>query len=232
MRRVRPRHLALVSSRVHDATRSHASLIRAGRSHPITVNGQTMQGTRVLWTGPGFFSTMQMPILRGRDRGNRSPGRSACRVISELFARRNFGAADPIGRRVEIGGSLKVGGVPLSLKIVGISATARYGGIKREIPPVVYVSDGQIPPAQPRQVTYPLRTDGDPLRYAAAVRQIVHEADARVPVTNLKTQAAGIAKTLNQEIVFARLSHDLCDRGLDNRPCWFLRHAGVCGGAP
>ena len=54
-------------------------------------------------------------------------------------------------------------------------------------------------------MTYALRTDGDPLRYAAAVRQIVHEADARVPVTNFKTQAADIDQTINQEIVFARL---------------------------
>ena len=54
-------------------------------------------------------------------------------------------------------------------------------------------------------MTYALRTDGDPLRYVGAVRQIVREADARVPVTNVKTQAADIDQTINQEIVFARL---------------------------
>ena len=53
---------------VRDVTLSHASLIRAGRSHPITVSGRpTDQGTRVLWTGPRFFTTMQIPILRGRE---------------------------------------------------------------------------------------------------------------------------------------------------------------------
>jgi len=191
---------------VHDATLSHASLIRASRSHPITVNGQATQGTRVLWTGPRFFSTMQIPLLRGREIAETDrQGAPRVAVISELFASRNFGEADPIGRRIEIGGSLKVGGVPLSFEIVGISATVRYGGIRREIPPVVYVPYAQIPAAQVRQMTYALRTDGDPLRYAAAVRQRVHEADARVPVANLKTQAADIAQTINQEIVFARL---------------------------
>ena len=54
-------------------------------------------------------------------------------------------------------------------------------------------------------MTFALRTDGDPLRYVGAVRQIVREADARVPVTNVKTQAADIDQTINQEIVFARL---------------------------
>jgi len=41
--------------------------------------------------------------------------------------------------------------------------------------------------------------------YAGVVREIVHEADARVPVTNIKTQTADIDQTINQEIVFARL---------------------------
>ena len=54
-------------------------------------------------------------------------------------------------------------------------------------------------------MTYALRTDGDPLGYAGAIRQIVHDADGRVPLTNFKTQAADIDQTINQEIVFARL---------------------------
>ena len=54
-------------------------------------------------------------------------------------------------------------------------------------------------------MTYALRTDGDPLRYVSAVRRIVHGADPRVPVTNVRTQAAEIDQTINQEIVFARL---------------------------
>jgi predicted permease len=191
---------------VREATLSHASLIRAGRAHPIMVNGQPIQGTRVLWTGPRFFTTMQIPILRGREiEETDRQGTPRIVVVSELFARTNFGDADPIGRRIEIGGSLKVGGAPIVLEIVGIAATVRYGELRREIPPVVYVPYAQIPPAQLRQMTYALRTDGDPLGYAAAVRQIVRQADARVPITNLKTQATDIDQTINQEIVFARL---------------------------
>jgi ABC-type antimicrobial peptide transport system permease subunit len=52
---------------------------------------------------------------------------------------------------------------------------------------------------------YAIRTESDPLRYAGVVRQIVHDADRRVPVTNLHTQATDIDQTINQEIVFARL---------------------------
>jgi macrolide transport system ATP-binding/permease protein len=37
------------------------------------------------------------------------------------------------------------------------------------------------------------------------VREIVRQADPRVPVTDVKTQAAQIDQTMNQEIIFARL---------------------------
>jgi macrolide transport system ATP-binding/permease protein len=191
---------------VRDATLSHASLIRAGRGHPVTVNGLPTRGTYILYTGPRFFTTMQIPMLRGREiaEGDRQ-GTPPVAVVSDLFARTNFGDADPVGRHIEVGGSMKVGGEPLVLEIVGVAATARYGGLKNEIPPVVYVPYAQIPPPILREMTYALRTDGDPLRYVAAVRRIVHEADGRVPMNNLKTQAADIEQTFNQEIVFARL---------------------------
>ena len=191
---------------VREATLSHASLIRAGRAHPVTVNGLPTRGTRILYTGPRFFTTMQIPMLRGREiaEGDRQ-GMPPVAVVSDLFARANFGDADPMGRHIEIGGSLKSGDVPLVLEIVGVAASVRYGGIKRESPPVVFVPYAQVPMPALREMTYALRTDGDPLRQVDAVRRIVHEADRRVPVTNFKTQAADIDQTINQEIVFARL---------------------------
>ena len=149
---------------------------------------------------------MQIPMLRGREISERDrQGALPVAVVSELFARTNFGDADPIGRHIAIGGSIKVGGEPLVLEVVGVAASARYGGLKHDVPPVVYVPYAQLPTAQLRQMTYAMRTQSDPMRYAGTVRQIVHEADSRVPVTNLKTQAADIDQTINQEIVFARL---------------------------
>jgi macrolide transport system ATP-binding/permease protein len=198
------RRLSEVPS-VRDATLSHASLIRAGRSHPVTVDGLPTRGTRILYTGPRFFTTMQIPMLRGREiaEGDRH-GTPPVAVVSDLFVKTNFGDANPAGRHIEVGGSLKVG-EPLVLEIVGVAANARYGDLKREIPPVIYVSYAQVPPPRLQEMTFALRTFGDPLRYVGAVRQIVHEADGRIPLTSIRTQAAEIDQTINQEIVFARL---------------------------
>jgi macrolide transport system ATP-binding/permease protein len=186
---------------VRHATLSHASLIRAGRAHPVMVNGVQAQGHRILQAGPDFFTTMQIPVQRGREIDDRDRlGATPVAVVSDLFARTYFGDQDPIGRRLKVGGSLD-----LEPEVIGVAATARYGGLKRKTPPVVYLSYAQIPSPELRQMVFALRTDGDPLRYVGAVRQIVRAADARVPLTNIKTQAADIDQTISQEIIFARL---------------------------
>jgi predicted permease len=188
---------------VRAATLSHASLIRAGRSHPITVNGTLAVGTRFLQTGPGFFSTMQIPILQGREIDARDrEGSLPVVVVSELFARSFLPNQNPLGRHINAG----VTGTPLDLEVIGVAAEARYGPLKGANPPVVYVPYAQMPPGRLQQMVFALRTDGDPLRtILPAVRAIVREADSRVPVTNVVTQRDEIDRTMNQEIVLARL---------------------------
>ena len=57
----------------------------------------------------------------------------------------------------------------------------------------------------PDRVTYALRTAGDPLSYVNTVHEIVREADSRIPLTNVVTQAAEIDRTISREITFAKL---------------------------
>jgi ABC-type antimicrobial peptide transport system permease subunit len=89
------------------------------------------------------------------------------------------------------------------LQIVGVSADLRYGGLKREGNPMtVFVAASQF---SPDRVTWALRTAGDPLRYVRSVQEIVREADSRIPVTNVITQAAEIDRTISRELTFAKL---------------------------
>ena len=191
---------------VRDATLSHASLIRAGRSHPVTISGLPTRGTRMLFTGPRFFTTMQIPILQGREIAESDrQGTQLVAVVSDLFARNNFGDVERCGAAHRGRRQHERRRRAPRFRNRRCRRKRRYGGLKRDIPPVVYVPYAQLPPPRLREMTYALRTVGDPLRYVGVVRQIVQEADGRVPVTNLKTQAADIDQTINQEIVFARL---------------------------
>ena len=187
---------------VRAVTLSHSSLIRAGRQHPVSIDGVAAEGTRFMQTGPLFFSTMQIPILQGREIDERDrAGTLPVAVVSDQFAKTFLPNQNPLGRKVHVGGSAG----PLDLEVVGVAATARYGPLKYANPPVIYVPYSQLPIKQVRQMTYALRTDGDPLRHASTIRQIVHDADSRIPITRVTTQAAEIDETINQEIVLARL---------------------------
>jgi predicted permease len=148
---------------------------------------------------------MQIPILAGRDlqEGDR-PGSPLIAVINEVFAKANFGDRSPLGQRLTMREAGEGGRVARDMEIVGVSRNARYGGLTRAIPPVVYMPyDQGYPP--PDQMVYALRTSGDPLRYVDSVREMVRQADARVPVSEVRTQAADIDQKINQEITFARL---------------------------
>ena len=187
---------------VQSATIARASIISAGTQLPIFVSEQEAPGTRFLSVGPGFFSTMQIPMLLGReidrrDRRHTSP----VAVVNERFATLHFGTSNAVGRHITLRGPES----SRDMEIVGVSGNVRYQGLREELVPVVFVAydQGDYPPIE--EMTFALRTRENPLAYAGTVSEIVHKADARVPVTNLKTQSGEIDETINQEIVFARL---------------------------
>jgi ABC-type antimicrobial peptide transport system permease subunit len=76
--------------------------------------------------------------------------------------------------------------------------------LKDRIPPVVYIPFDQGYP-EPNEMTYTLRTAGDPLGYVNAVRDILRRSDARVIASDIKTQVTEIDETLSQEITLAKL---------------------------
>jgi predicted permease len=149
--------------------------------------------------GPRFLTTMQIPILAGREIDDRDqPGSRPVAVISERLARTYFENENPVGRRITLPDEKR------ELEIVGVSANLRYGGLKNEEESAmtVFVAVSQFPPDR---MTYALRTGGDPLRFVQSVHEIVREADSRIPVTNVVTQAAEIDRTIRREITFAKL---------------------------
>jgi macrolide transport system ATP-binding/permease protein len=191
---------------VRSASLEQDSLIEAGHGLPIGVSGSPPDpANRLLTVGPAFFATMQIPILAGRDfEENDGSGSPAVAVINEVFARTNFGDRNPLGQHLMLRKPGEGQVLARDMEIVGVSRNARYGGLTRAIPPVVYMPYNQGYP-RPDQMVYALRTLGDPLRYVDSVREIVRRADPRLPLFEVRTQAADIDRTISQEITFARL---------------------------
>jgi macrolide transport system ATP-binding/permease protein len=191
---------------VSAATLSEGSMVGGETGLPLTVGGTPVSpGTRIWNAGPNFFHTMQIPMLAGRDFDEHDrPGTPFVVVVNETFAKANFPGRNPLGQRVVLLEAGEKPRVARDMEIVGVSRDARYGSLTKDIPPVAYILFNQGYP-QLGQAEYALRTMGDPLSYASAVREIVRRADSTVPVSEIKTQVADIDQTISQQIAFAKL---------------------------
>ncbi|HEV8146977.1 MAG TPA: ABC transporter permease [Bryobacteraceae bacterium] len=187
---------------VRDAGFSDSSLIGAGFGLDIKVPGITNHpDTRIMSVGPGFFQTMQIAFLTGRAPDERDrPGTPAVAVINEMFAKHYFPDQNPLGRHLVLGTAPNT----RDMEVVGVTRNARYGRLTDDFRPILFFTYDQGYP-EPRQMVYALRVNGDPLVHASAVREILRQADPRVAISNIRTQAALIDQSINQEIVFARL---------------------------
>ena len=181
---------------------NYALVTGAGSSTGVKVAGISDQnrGSSFLSVGPGFLSTMQIPVLLGREIDERDVRQGAAvAVVNEVFAKTYFGSDNPVGRRFVLSIA-----TPVDLEIIGVSKTARYNSLKQDVPPVAYIPYSlKFRPLG--QMTYEVRAVGDPLGLAASVRQVVHEADPRVPLSGIGTQTARIEQTISQERTFATL---------------------------
>jgi predicted permease len=150
--------------------------------------------------GTGFFSTLGIPILRGRDFSSSDTEETqAVAIISRAYARRLFGDADPIGQWVGYGPA------PNDHKflIVGEVADARVNGAQREAPPVVYMDITQRPaPINSIRV----RAVGDPRQLSESLRRALHDVDPSLPVGEIVPLATELNGDLGTEKLLARLA--------------------------
>jgi predicted permease len=159
--------------------------------------------TRVLSAGPGFFSTMRIPLLAGREFDGRDRrGSLPVAIVNQAWVKLNLENRNPVGQRVvSYGPGLK----PQVIEIIGLARNMRYDDLTGQFPPVAYLPFQQNLAVPAAEMTFFLRTAGDPLAYASAVREVVRQADARIPVTSLSTQTAQIEHEMAPQALFARL---------------------------
>ncbi|MCW5966506.1 MAG: ABC transporter permease, partial [Bryobacterales bacterium] len=161
---------------VSSATLSSSSIISAGHAGAtyrgaMNVGAVPITGASVLVAGSRFLTTMQVPILFGREFDERDhAGSTPVAVISERLARTYFADGNPVGQRITFEEQKR------DYEIVGVSANLQLGGLKDESPMAVFVSASQM---SPQGMTYALRTVGNPLSYVRSVLEIVREADPR-----------------------------------------------------
>jgi predicted permease len=153
--------------------------------------------------GPGFFSTLGVPLLAGRDLGDADgPDAPAVAVVNEAFAKYFYGNESPVGRRMGMGRGQSKEGYPI--EIVGLVRDSKAASLREKSIRFVYV-----PYTQQKQVghmTFYVRSRVDAAALEARVRSLVRQADPGLPVTDMKTMSAQIRESLFVERMVATLS--------------------------
>jgi predicted permease len=145
--------------------------------------------------GPGFFRTMRI-ALSGRDFSDRDAAGAPKVVIVNRRLAGSFGLENPIGRPMILRNE--------SYEIIGVANDALTFALKGGRRAAIYFPYVQAE-KPPGQMTYEIRTAGDPVALVAAVRQTVRLADSRLAIYDLETQVAHIDQEISTEITLARL---------------------------
>jgi len=132
--------------------------------------------------GEHFFSTIRIPIVRGRDfRVEDSSDAPLVAVVNELFARHYWPGQDPIGKRLRL---QNPGRADSLVEIVGVAQTSKYVLLAEPPTEYMYLPYRQDPPASLILLT---ETEGDPSRLAAPLRNVVRSLDAKQPMYDVRT---------------------------------------------
>jgi putative ABC transport system permease protein len=143
--------------------------------------------------GDGYFKTLGVSMLKGRDFNERdnkqAPG---VIIVNQAFARKFFPNEDPVGKRIKPGISTDTD-KPAMREIVGMVSDVRNRNLSSELRPGYFVPAAQIPF---NQMTMVVRTTSDPHSLITAVQNEVHSMDKELPIFNVKTMDEYIAVTV------------------------------------
>jgi predicted permease len=151
---------------------------------------------------PDSFGTLGIPLVAGRDfsqQDNQQAPQVA--IINESMARRFYGRESPLGRRFGFGGPERSG----EIEIIGMVKDVKYTSPRNEGGAMFYLPFAQANTGR-GQMTLIVRTAGDPLTIAAAVRRETQALDPQMPRFEIETLTAQIAASLGQERLLATLS--------------------------
>ena len=152
------------------------------------------------WVGPGFFRTVGMELVRGREINEADRlGGAKVAVVSETFARYFFGGQDPLGRRFG-----RARDQVTDTEIVGVVRDGKSASLREQPLRFVYMAAAQQP--APGEMTFYLRTASDPEALLGRVPALVRSVDPSLPVTNQRTMRAQIGRSLYVERLVATLS--------------------------
>ncbi len=161
---------------------------RGGLWPPIVSGQESKVNAAARFVAPGYFDTMRIPLLRGRDIQDSDDARTLrVAVVSEAFMRENWPGESGLGK------SFGVRFGDLQFTVVGVVGDVRFRGMERNIEPVMYFAHSQIPDNAffwfaPKD--FVVRASSDPMVHLPEIRRIVARADPAQPISDVQSLTA------------------------------------------
>ena len=160
-----------------DSSNSNGPILKEGETLARGSAGRNIM-TNVI--SPGFFKTMQIPILEGRDFDDRDQQKTQRVVIvNQRMAQTLWPGESAVGKRIFIGAESRD-----ALEVVGVVKTGKYRALAEDPKPFFYYPTSQ---RRPSTMLLVMRSSVDPRSLVSAVRSEVQALDRRVPVSGVKT---------------------------------------------
>ncbi len=148
---------------------------------------------------PGYFETLGIPLRAGRtftaaDRRDSQP----VIIISEALARRFWPGKDPLGRRIQVGGT-----TPRFSTVVGVVGDVRHNGLTAQVKGAWYLPRAQFDQSTgsliPGMTLVVAASAGNPADLAGPVRAAIHAVDPRLPVSEVRTLADVVGRAAGKQ---------------------------------
>jgi len=167
---------------------SHLPLSGANAGRALTVEGYTPKADETVsgayrLTCPGYFATLGIPLIEGRDfdHGDVTKGRQVV-IVNQAMAKAYWKQGEsPIGRRLKLGGPRSEN--PWHV-IVGVAADVRHFGLDSEAVREIFMPYTQ---ASWPTMTIVAKTAGDPMTWRSSLRDVVRRVDPDLPIAQVRS---------------------------------------------
>jgi len=165
----------------------------------------TDRGVDLNAVSPGFFATLNVRLLAGRDfdqhdsppDGGRDP---LCAIVNEAFVKRYLDGRDPLGVRIGLGSGPNV---KPDIPIVGVVTDFNYRGLRAQTEQAFFlISDKN----EDFGASFYVKLRGTPEQSFQAIRNVVRNVDPQLPILGLHTVEEQVSRSLNTERMLAALS--------------------------
>jgi putative ABC transport system permease protein len=146
---------------------------------------------------PQYFSTMQIPLLSGRDFTERDDATGPqVLIVNQAFVKEFFPGEQVLGKKLKPGAGMGKGEGPPWREIVGVVGNVRLGMTQREMRPAMYVPANQLESWCCLHSI--VRSTLDPISLEQSIRQVVASMDREIPVTDVRTMRDLMSAQLSQ----------------------------------